>query len=228
MVRTLALTLALLVSAAAVGAEEEDWARTGPYIGAGGVLGVDNFVNLRDDANANLQRRRSCGPILTQNCVHRPLGPAQVDLKETGGLNGYIGYRVHPFLAVEGEVEWMAINGWKSEQRMRGAGIARSIDLDIDTLVITGNLKPYFMTGRIQPFALVGAGLMWEEFGVEYDGFNDDEHHHDFAMRFGGGAEYYATRNVVLSIKASYVLGFGTVKDRDYVSTGMLGLTYRF
>jgi opacity protein-like surface antigen len=231
-VRTLALSLAIAFLAPAAGSAEEDeaFARTGFYAGVGGVIGVENFDNVKDDASRNLQRRPDCPDNLqaTIRCVHRPLGPVQVDLNQTGGIDGWIGYRVHPYLAVEAQAEWMAMLGWKSDENMAGNGLARNLELDIDTLVLTANLKPYFLTGRIQPFALIGAGIMLEEFGVEYDGFNDDERHRDFAMRFGAGAEYYATDNVVLSLKGSYVLTFGTVADRDYISFGLLGLSYRF
>jgi len=231
-VRTLALSLAIALLAPAVGSAEQDeaLARTGPYVGVGGVLGVDAFDNVKDDVNRNLARRPNCPDNIkaTTRCVHRPLGSAPVDLGATGGLDGWIGYRVHPYLALEAQAEWMSLLGFKSNTQIAGNGLSRNLQVDIDTLVVTANLKPYFLTGRIQPFALIGAGIMLEEFGVEYDGFNDDEHHKDFAMRFGGGADYYATENIVLSIKGSYVLGFGTVADRDYVSAGMLGLSYRF
>lgn len=232
MVRTLALLLAIAFLAPAAGSAEEDetLARTGPYAGFGVVLGVDAFENVKDDVARNLARRPTCtnNVMATTRCVHRPLGPVPVDLGATGGLDGWIGYRVHPYLAVEAQAEWMSLLGFKSNEQILGNGLSRNLKLDIDTLVVTANLKPYFLTGRIQPFALVGAGIMLEELGVRYDGFNDNEHHGDFAMRFGGGADYYATENVVLSIKGGYVLGFGTVADRDYVSVGMLGLSYRF
>jgi opacity protein-like surface antigen len=228
----LSLALALLLPAVASAEEEENvFGRTGLYAGVGAVLGIDNFEStIGGDVSKNLQRRADCPDpnVATFKCVHRPLGPAPVDLNETGGVDAWIGYRVHRFLAVEAELEWMALLGFKSEERISGDGQARDLDLDIDTLVITGNLKPYFWTGRIQPFGLLGAGIMMEEFGVEYDGVNDDEHHTDFAMRFGGGIDYYATENVVLTIKGSYLLTFGAVSDRDYVSVGMLGLSYRF
>lgn len=234
MVRTLALSLAIAFLAPAAGSAEEDeaFARTGPYAGVGLVVGVEEFDNVKQDISRNLQRRPTCPPAdnlkATSRCIHRPLGPIQVDLGETGGLDGWVGYRVHPYLAVEAELEWMAFLGWQSDENISGNGLSRNLEIDIDTLVITGNLKPYFMTGRIQPYALIGAGVMFEEFGVEYDGFNDDEHHRDFAMRFGAGVEYYATDEVVLTLKGSYVLPFGTVQDRGYISFGLLGLSYRF
>lgn len=239
MVRILALSLALvLLASAPVAAEEEEttYGRTGPYGGAGLMFGLDTFDNVVDDVSRNLQRRPSCtsNNQTPTGCVHRPLGPPQVDLGPTGGLDAWVGWRVHRYLALEAEAEWMAFLGFQSDENMPTADlsfpgtIARKLKLDIDTLVITANLKPYLSGGRIQPFALLGAGIMLEEFGVEYDGINDDEHHKDFAMRFGGGADYYATENIVLTIKGSYVLPFGTVADRSYVSLGMLGVTYRF
>jgi hypothetical protein len=49
----------------------------------------------------------------------------------------------------------------------------------------------------------------------------------DFAMRFGGGIDLYATKHIVVSAESSYVLPFEGLEDFDYVSIG-LGLEYRF
>jgi hypothetical protein len=49
----------------------------------------------------------------------------------------------------------------------------------------------------------------------------------DFAARFGGGIDLYATKHVVLSVEAEYVLPTGDVKDLDYISIGW-GFQYRF
>ena len=49
----------------------------------------------------------------------------------------------------------------------------------------------------------------------------------NFAMRFGGGIDLYATKNVVVSAQADYLLPFGSLDGFDFLSIG-LGLQYRF
>ena len=49
----------------------------------------------------------------------------------------------------------------------------------------------------------------------------------EFAMRFGGGIDLYATKNVVVSLEADYVLPVSSLSDLDYVSIGW-GFQYRF
>ena len=46
-------------------------------------------------------------------------------------------------------------------------------------------------------------------------------------MRFGGGIDLYATKNVVVTVGADYVLPFDDLKDLDYISIGW-GIEYRF
>jgi opacity protein-like surface antigen len=231
-VRTLALTFLLVLCAPGSGRAEEgdeDLARTGLYVGIGIVLGLENFgSSLKADVNENLESRPNCVGNQTAGCVNKPLGPAKVSLQETGGLDAHAGYRVHRYLAVEGQLEWLDFPGFKSNEQMAGNGLSRNLKVEVDTLVITGNLKPYFMTGRIQPFGVVGAGVMMEELGIEYQGNNQNERNTGFVMRFGGGVDYYATENVVLSAQGTYVTTFGSVHGRDYTSLGLLGLAYRF
>jgi opacity protein-like surface antigen len=49
----------------------------------------------------------------------------------------------------------------------------------------------------------------------------------EFAMRFGGGLEFYATKHIVLTLDTDYVLPFGDLENLDYVTIGW-GLQYRF
>ena len=46
-------------------------------------------------------------------------------------------------------------------------------------------------------------------------------------MRFGGGIDLYATKNVVVSAQADYLMPFGALDGFDFVTIG-LGLQYRF
>ena len=94
-------------------------------------------------------------------------------------------------------------------------------------MVVTANVKGYFLTGRYQPFLLVGGGGMTAEAKVRALGLSASERLNGFAMRFGGGIDLYATKHVVVSVGTDYVLPFGDLKDLDYISIGW-GFEYRF
>jgi hypothetical protein len=49
----------------------------------------------------------------------------------------------------------------------------------------------------------------------------------DFAMRFGGGVDLYASENTVLGLGVDFVLPTDKVNGLDYISIG-LGFQYRF
>ena len=117
---------------------------------------------------------------------------------------------------------------------MSGAGVkVLGVEAaEIETWAFTGNAKVFLLPGRIQrsgliqPFALVGLGVVHAEVkdklgsvaGSSADGFG---------ARFGGGADCYFTKNIALSVRATYVFATGDVDAADYVSFGG-GLQYRF
>jgi opacity protein-like surface antigen len=142
---------------------------------------------------------------------------AEDDLDDVGGdvdtglgLNARAGYRVHPHFAAEAEFEWV-----HSSIEFAGA------DVDFDTFVGTVNGKGFLLTGRFQPFAMIGIG------GLGVDGEGDSGGDSGFAARFGGGIDIYITRNFYGAVDASYVLPTGDVDDFDLVSIGW-GFGYRF
>ena len=93
-------------------------------------------------------------------------------------------------------------------------------------------MKGYFLTGRYQPFLLIGAGAMQaktklkQPSGLAFTGLGN-ESENAFALRFGGGIDLYATEHVVVSVDADYVLPFGDLDALDYVTIGW-GIEYRF
>ena len=94
-----------------------------------------------------------------------------------------------------------------------------------DTIVTTTvDAKGYLLTGRVQPFALIGVGGM-VAMGDGIGGNTEDES--GFVARFGGGVDVYLNREVALSVSGNYVLGTGGVDDLSYASFG-IGLLYRF
>jgi opacity protein-like surface antigen len=104
----------------------------------------------------------------------------------------------------------------------------------IEPIVATLNARGYLATGRWQPYMLFGSGLMYLAFDDEatckpLSMCGRDVELVSYALRVGGGLEYYMTERFVLTLGASYVLPLtGAAKDFDYVSIEPFGITYRF
>jgi opacity protein-like surface antigen len=201
--RGLPLLLATLLVAGHALAEEPatDYTRSGPFLGLGGTVAI--AVELEDDLDK----------------IPTPTDPAtSPEVDPSFGLHARAGYRFHPRLAGELHFEWLedfeiAANG-KNQ-----AGV--------DGWALTLDARGYALTGAIQPFLVVGAGVLRADaddfvsrFGASADGSS-------FVARMGGGAEIYVTRSVVLDLGITYMLPVGELHDLDYVSIA-LGLMYRF
>jgi opacity protein-like surface antigen len=165
--------------------ETVNYARTGPYIGLGGVYAIELF----DD--------NSVGGARTDN---------------SGGIHAKAGWRFHPNAAAEVRYDWF-----------------HEFDLDpghIDGWLITANVKGYLLTGRFQPYGLVGMGYLSANGSA--GNFAGAAHPaHDFAMRFGGGLDAYITDNIVAGPEFAYVLPTGSANDLDMMTIS-LGLSWRF
>lgn len=129
---------------------------------------------------------------------------------ESLGASVKVGYRLNPRFAGEVEFEWLSgfdllVDGSKAGE--------------IESWIATGNAKGYLLTGSIQPFLLVGGGVMQAKGGTGRAT--------DIAWRFGGGLEMYVSRRFVLTVDADYVLPIFDLEDLDYISMGV-GFQYRF
>ena len=97
---------------------------------------------------------------------------------------------------------------------------------EIRTWTNTLNGKFFLGHGRLQPYALAGAGLQraWVRNpapgGVNFDDVA-------FVGRVGGGLDFALTDHLGLNLEGSYLVPTGDLDDYDTVSVG-LGLTYRF
>jgi opacity protein-like surface antigen len=191
--------------------DKEDFARRGWFVGVAGSYAINTF---EDDAESDFQR---------------VLGPdVNLSVDDSFGFNGRVGYRCHRRFSAEVEVEWL--DGFKSD--LTQPGFDQLAKVDYEPIVVTTNVKGYLLTGRYQPFLLVGAGAMTadmklrEPVGLAFTGLNS-ESDTAFVMRFGGGIDLYATENVVLSVDADYVLPLGNLDALDYITIGW-GIQYRF
>ncbi len=150
--------------------------------------------------------------------------PTSLSTDDSLGISGLLGYRCHRHFSLEAEVEWL--DGFDADVSV--APLGKVAKIEIEPLVVTTNVKGYILTGRVQPFLLAGFGVMVADAKLRVSGVGSDSNDEtDFATRFGGGIDFYATKHVVVGADASYVLPFGDLEDLDYVSIG-IGLEYRF
>ena len=192
-------------TAGAQGKDVSEYARSGFYVGAN-VQGA-GYAKITDDLENDQGRKL-----------------AEMDLAV--GFSIYGGYRAHPNVALEAEFEMMPSTDLK----------LRSLDTtiaEVETWAFTGNAKFLALSGPVQPFLLVGLGVLHGE-ARETSGLGLEDSAAVFAARLGGGVEAYFTESIVMSLRATYVLPtsdlelFGAGRlELDYVSFGG-GLQYRF
>jgi len=197
----LATALVLFCAVPATAQEEDDYARSGLYIGFAGSYAI--YTELEDH---------------NEDRFLLALGYAvNVDIENPIGFSTRVGYRVTPFFALEGQFEFLS----KANFSVNGINLFK-----FDSWILTANSKLYLLPDRLQPFLLAGLGFMEIEVEDTF-GIGVEDPSMEFAARLGGGVDYYATRNIVLSIDVSYVLPTGDIDRSDFVSFGW-GLQYRF
>lgn len=191
--------LALAAAARAQGNSAADsYARSGWYVGIGGHASIEQFD--------------------------------EDSFRDSGGFDALAGYRLTRNVAVEAQLDW------NSDFSDRGhfTGTCNSQtgpvtcqgDLTFDVLTVTANAKALLPFGRVQPFVLIGGGVMRAAEGA-FQSQSDGDVDAGYVARLGGGVDLYATRRLLLSLGAIYVLPTGTVSDLQYLSIGG-NLQFRF
>ncbi len=207
--------LGIVCSSVALTSDDEvdpsDYARRGWMIGVAGSHAIETF---EDAAERDFQKE---------------LGPTvQLSVDDTFGFQGRVGYRCHRRFSAEVQVEWLS--GFDAD--LTQPGFVQLGKVEYEPVLVTANAKAYLLTGRYQPFLLVGGGVMTADRKLrDTVGLTpaqaDQESDDAFAMRFGGGIDLYATENVVVSLDANYVLPFGNLDALDHITIGW-GFQYRF
>jgi len=139
------------------------------------------------------------------------------------GDSGFVqlraGYHFLRFAATELQLEYTPKFHGKSGQF---AGV------DVATWAVWLNMKGYPTapwTGPFQPFGMIGIAWMWER--LTGPAVNNSIEEGAFAARFGGGLDFYVTKNIMLTAEAAYVLPTGQLDDLNQLQIGG-ALQYRF
>ena len=170
--------------------EYSEFARKGFYAAVGGIYAFENF-------------NRTNGILFD----------------DAPGFNLRLGYRLHPYIAVEAEGE-----------RTMGFDV-KQFNGDINTWVATINGKVFALTGQFQPYGLLGVGAMnaTTNGSLVFVGSNGrpSTNETDVVFRYGAGVDAYVTKNWVVNLEGSYINPRGDVGALEYFTIGG-GLQYRF
>jgi opacity protein-like surface antigen len=133
------------------------------------------------------------------------------------GFNLRAGYRFIPFLAAELHYEYASDFGVD----------ALGGRIQIDTNLVTADLKAIVPFGRFQPYVGGGAGILAASTSSSGTFADLDFSGPEFAGRIFGGVDVFLTRSLSIFAEADYVLPAGTLDDLRYVSPSF-GLRYSF
>jgi opacity protein-like surface antigen len=223
--------------------EAERYDRRGFFVGLSGSYARENFsdsdvVDLIDgELQDNLRLLRGT-PVLPSPPGDRGVYTFNLEDVDSDafGATGRGGYRCHPRISAELQFEKVTdFDGSIMENGTPSNDSARNFDLELESLVFTNNLKGHLLTGRTQPFALLGVGFMrmeskaYDSTGASTDGraANARERTVNVAFRYGAGLDFYLTKNVVMTAEGSYLMPLGKLDGLDYYQFGV-GLQYRF
>jgi len=181
MLRTITACFASLLVLAPFAASAQD---KGDYSREGPYLGLDALLAIETSSDA-------------------------LDVSETGGLAGRLGFRMVPQLAVELEGEWAYLDGrnpW--------------------SLSIVSKLYPLaFMDGvhllddRLQPYFVSAAGIIVGDLGRgQVPGSS---------FRVGAGTDFWLSNDLALTGQFVYVANGGDATDYDSVNL-RIGATWRY
>ena len=179
----------------------DDFVNLGAYIVLGGISAFESFKDI----------------------------PPDFDFDTSLGFMLRGGYRINSTFSVEAEGNFLS--GWDTHDTHIPETDATDFTLDGGTATL--NALAYFPMGRFQPHLLIGLGGMWaqlrtsssvdeicapDEYWFCQPVYSQLGHSGSFVMKFGGGLDYYVTRDWALVLDAAYVLPFGNLEDLRYTS----------
>lgn len=253
--------------------DQEGYDRRGIYLAASASYARGNFTDssilnlydgeIKDNLRVLRGIPREADPptdpptIIDEGIYFVKFG--DLDDDDAFGFTGRGGYRCHSRVSVELQADHFDDIGSGSIVETGATPVIvntkdgpledslRNFKFDLESLVMTTNVKGHLMTGRYQPFVLAGLGFMrMETKGRDVTpnaeatteicqppltdpchAPQESDRRVEVALRFGGGLDFYLTENVVISAEGSYLMPTGKLDGLDYY-TFAVGLQYRF
>ena len=169
-------------------AGEVNYNRTGAYVEVLGSWGVEEFQDTRG-----------------------------INIDDSVGVSGRVGYRMLSWLSAEAQVEYLPNFQIDFSDNHHDNG-------NLDMLLYAGNVRLNLPTGLIQPYLLGGGGWMDANLGGTKSKVQDG---HGAFGQIGAGVEFYPWEHVALDIGLAYVIPTGDVSKLDVLSVTW-GAMYRF
>jgi hypothetical protein len=140
--------------------------------------------------------------------------PRGVSADDTAALDLLAGYRVHPNVAMEGEMQLLYVPGFE----LHGIGG------EVEGGAFTGSAKlfPVPPGADLQPFFLLGGGLL------ALDGpHRIDANKVNWMYQVGAGVDFPVADRTLFEVKATYRVPQGSLEDFEYWTVGA-NVQYRF
>jgi opacity protein-like surface antigen len=155
-----------------------------------------------------------------------------VDVDDSWGAGGRLGYRLGSWFAAEIQYEW--IDPFDVDLSAVGLPVGAA-SLEAQTVTLNGRLIA--PSWRTQPYLLIGVGGAFYDFTDHTVGniLGGSDSKTGFAGRTGGGLDVYLTNNLLLNAEAIVLLTTedfntptgGDLDDLYYLSVGV-GFRYQF
>lgn len=183
----------------------ENYALPGTYLIIGGLTGFEDFQGTGTD-----------------------------DFKDAWGLDIRVGHRFNKNIALEGELGMM--NGFDATIDLSkvNPSLSGMDEVSLDTLTLTANLKAHLPLGRLDPYALIGAGIMYANVRTGYPvgyvcrpgyygwycsgAYASIDDATAFVTKFGIGTDIHINRQWAVTLDASYVVPYSKLSDLKYTS----------
>jgi len=192
-----------LVGTGVARADERSGPGQGVYVGIGGVYALEDF----DYDSSRLGTASIFGPDV------------KIDFDDSTGVDLLLGWRFHRRLSLELTYEFL--EGFDSTE---GAP-----DSELDTHHFLLGLKLYGNRNLFEPYLLVGVGGLLVEEEVEGatlpDPFRTDL---GFAMRFGGGLDFWLDEHFGVEVEVSYLIAQGGLAESADMGLFALHFLYHF
>lgn len=202
-----------LAGVASAAEDEIDSRRSGPYLGVNAGVAFPNFES--------------------QYFFTPPPFQARVEERPSLEVMGRVGWRVLPYLAFEGQYEW--VREWELNTKRATCG-------KVDAQILTGNVRLFAPFDAVHPYLLGGAGAGLYESRVsekEFDisgnrctktqnvDFSEEEW--ELAVRLGGGLDVYITRRIIFNFEVSTIYSADEQLGEAFPFVSVSGgLGYRF
>jgi opacity protein-like surface antigen len=208
--------LVLITGAASTAEDEIESGRSGPYFGVNLGAAIPNF---------SFEYFATPPPFNSKTTEETSIE-----------VMARAGWRLLPYLAIEGQYEW--VREWELKTKD-----TTCVKADAD--IFTGNIRVFAPFDAVHPYLVGGAGagryksrVIQKKFDTFSTGANNcavtqnvglTEDEWELAIRLGGGIDVYITRNVVFNLEASTIYSDDEQLGESFPFVSVSGgLGYRF